>query len=136
MIYLDYAANTPVDPEVLESFSKAALEFPGNPNSNHPLGVLAKEKMDDLTKEAASLLNVLPEEIIFTSGASESNNLAIKGIAHLNKNRGKHIISTCLEHSSVSGALSALQNEGFEIDLVDITEDGTIDLEHLREILL
>lgn len=135
MIYLDYAANTPVDPEVLESFSKAALEFPGNPNSNHPLGVLAKEKMDDLTKEAASLLNVLPEEIIFTSGASESNNLAIKGIAHLNKNRGKHIISTCLEHSSVSGALSALQNEGFEIDLVDITEDGTIDLEHLRELL-
>jgi len=135
MIYLDYAANTPVDERVLESFVNDTRRYPGNPNSSHPLGMEAKERMQELTDRLASLLNVTSEEIIFTSGASESNNLAIKGIARLNKNRGKHIISTCLEHSSVSGALSALQNEGFEIDLVDITEDGTVDLEHLCELM-
>ena len=77
----------------------------------------------------------LPAEIIYTSGASESNNFALKGLARLSRHVGKHIISTPLEHSSVSGTLTALQEQGYEIDLVDIKRDGTIDLDHLKELL-
>lgn len=88
-----------------------------------------------MTAQIASLLGVEPEEIIYTSGASESNNLALKGIVQVSRHTGKHIISTALEHSSVGGALSALQQQGCEMDLVDIGRDGRIDLEHLRELL-
>ena len=88
-----------------------------------------------MTAQIASLLGVEPEEIIYTSGASESNNLALKGIVQVSRHTGKHIISTALEHSSVGGAWSALQQQGCEMDLVDIGRDGRIDLEHLRELL-
>ena len=92
-----------------------------------------------MTAHIASLLGVEPEEIIYTSGASESNNLALKGIVQVSRHTGKHIISTALEHSSehssVGGALSALQQQGCEMDLVDIGRDGRSDLEHLRELL-
>ena len=79
--------------------------------------------------------NVQPAEIIYTSGASEANNFAIKSIARLERHHGSHIISTPLEHSSVSGSLTALQEQGYEIDLVDIRQDGTVDLAHLKELL-
>ena len=91
--------------------------------------------MARVTDDIAELLGAAPEEIIYTSGASESNNLALKGIVQASRHVGKHIISTALEHSSVGGALSALQQQGCEVDLVDIRRDGTIDLEHLRELL-
>jgi cysteine desulfurase len=81
------------------------------------------------------MLGIGADEIIMTSGASESNNLAMKGIAAASRHRGKHIISTALEHSSVGGTLSALQQQGYEVDLVDIRRDGTIDTEHLRELM-
>ena len=87
------------------------------------------------TIKIASLLGVQPAEIIYTSGASEANNFALKSIARLERHHGKHIISTPLEHSSVSGTLTALQEQGYEIDLVDIKQDGTVDLAHLRELL-
>ena len=87
------------------------------------------------TDSIAELLGVLPEKIIYTSGASESNNLALKGIVQASRHVGKRNISTALEHSSVGGALSALQQQGCEIDPVDIRRDGAIDLEHLRELL-
>lgn len=135
MIYLDYSANTPVNPKVLERFCHLEQTYMGNPNSNHIAGREAKQKMDTITAGIADALQVLPEEIIYTSGASEANNLAIKGIAHTGRHIGKHIISSPLEHSSVSGALTALQERGYEIDLLDIRRDGTIDLEHLRELL-
>ena len=135
MIYLDYSANTPVDPAVLETFCKTESAYPGNPNSTHPAGRAAKEEMDRITVSVANLLGVLPEELIFTSGASESNNLALKGIAHASRHAGRHIISTALEHASVGGALTALQEQGWEIDLLDITRDGTVDLEQLSELL-
>ncbi len=135
MIYLDYSANTPSDPEVLEAFCKAERAFPGNPNSTHKLGQAAGREMQRVTKSIAALLHCSPEEIIYTSGASESNNLALKGTVEAYRHVGKHIISTTLEHSSVGGALTALQNQGYEIDLLDIRRDGTIDLEHLRELL-
>lgn len=135
MIYLDYAANTPVEPEVLSCFCVAAAEFQGNPNSQHSLGVAAKEKMRQITENIADLLHCKPEEIIYTSGASEANNLAIKGLVRSYRHKGKHIISTCLEHSSVSGALTYLQEQGYEIELVDIMRDGSVDLDSLRRLI-
>ena len=135
MIYLDYSANTPADPAVLDAFYQTEQLYFGNPNSTHPAGQAAQAEMTRVTGSIAALLGVSPEEIIYTSGASESNNLALKGIVQASRHAGKHIISTALEHSSVGGALSALQQQGCEVDLVDIGRDGTIDLEHLRELL-
>ncbi len=135
MVYLDYAANTPVDEEVLESFACAARDYIGNPNSLHEPGRMAAKRMEQASEKIASLLKVKPTEIIYTSGASESNNLAIKGVARAYRQKGKHIISTALEHSAVSGALNYLVGQGYEVDLLDITQDGTVDLEHLKELL-
>lgn len=135
MIYLDYSANTPADPAVLDAFYQTERRYIGNPNSTHPAGQAARAEMARVTDSIAALLGVLPQEIIYTSGASESNNLALKGIVQASRHVGKHIVSTALEHSSVGGALSALQQQGCEIDLVDIRQDGTLDLEQLRELL-
>ena len=135
MIYLDYSANTPVAPAVLDAFCQTEQRYIGNPNSTHPAGQAAHAEMVRVTDSIAELLGVLPEEIIYTSGANESNNLALKGIVQALRHAGKHIISSALEHSSVGGALSALQQQGCEVDLVDIKRDGTIDLEHLHELL-
>jgi cysteine desulfurase len=135
MIYLDYAANTPVDKRVLDTFYKVSIDYFGNPNSPHALGDAAREKMLDTTQHIANLLRVKPEEVIYTSGASESNNMAIKGIAECYKRYGKHIITTFLEHASVTGPVSALKNQGYEIDFVNVTKTGQIDLEHLKELI-
>jgi cysteine desulfurase len=135
MIYLDYSANTPADGAVLEAFLRTEGRYLGNPNSTHPAGTAARAEMDRAVARMASLLGAEPEELICTSGASESNNLALKGIAQASRHTGKHIISTALEHSSVGGALSALQQQGWEIDLVDILRDGTLDLEQLEELM-
>lgn len=135
MIYLDYSANTPADAAVLEAFLRTEQNFIGNPNSNHPAGLAARAEMARATDHIAALLGVQPGEIIYTSGASESNNLAIKGLAMANRHHGRHIISTGLEHSSAAGSLTALQEQGWEIDLVSIGRDGKVDLEELRELL-
>ncbi len=135
MIYLDYSANTPAERAVLDAFLDAERRFSGNPNSNHPAGLAARAALAAATDSIAGLLHILPSEIIFTSGASEANNLAIKGLARAQRHFGKHIISTPLEHPSVSGPLTYLQEQGWEIDLVGIGRDGKVDLEHLRELL-
>lgn len=135
MIYLDYSANTPADPAVLEAFFQTEQTFMGNPNSTHPAGRAAQAKTLRVTEDIAELLGVDPSEIIYTSGASESNNLAIKGIVQASRHTGRHIISTALEHASVGGTLSALQQQGCEIDLMDIGRDGTVDPEQLRDLL-
>ena len=135
MIYLDYSANTPVDEAVLQRFCEVERNCPGNANSRHAAGTAAKAAIDAATQSIARSLNVQPAEIIYTSGASEANNFAIKSIARLERHHGKHIISTPLEHSSVSGSLTALQEQGYEIDLLDIRQDGTVDLDHLKELL-
>ena len=92
MIYLDYSANTPVDPAVLEAFCKAEQTYIGNPNSTHCAGRTACEEMARVTDHIAGLLGVEPAGIIYTSGASESNNLAIKGIAQASRSTGRHMI--------------------------------------------
>ncbi|MBP3888140.1 MAG: cysteine desulfurase [Cellulosilyticum sp.] len=135
MIYLDYAADTPVRKEVLEAFNEASEKYFANPNANHALGKAAKARIEVLTAQIAELLNVKPQELIFTSGATESNNLAIKGVAEQYGRKGKHIITSFLEHSSVTGPLSYLQEKGYEVDYVNLRPDGRIDLEHLKELL-
>ena len=107
MIYLDYSANTPVDEAVLQRFCEVERNCPGNANSRHAAGTAAKAAIDAATQSIARSLNVQPAEIIYTSGASEANNFAIKSIARLERHHGRHIISTPLEHSSVSGSLTA-----------------------------
>lgn len=135
MIYLDYTANTPVDPSVLSVYTSFAIHYPGNPNSSHALGRAAGGEMQRITNHIAELLGVAPDELIYTSGATEANNLAIKGLARAERRRGRHIISTPLEHSSVSGSLTALQDRGWEIDLLDIGRDGKVDPEQIRELI-
>lgn len=135
MVYLDYSATTPVNKEVLESFNKACLDFTGNPNSLHALGVNSKKLIDSATKQIANILNINEDEIIYTSGSSEANNMALKGICLKYQNRGKHIITTHYEHSSIYGPIGYLQTLGFEVDFVDSNEDGTINLDHLESLL-
>lgn len=135
MVYLDYSATTPVNKEVLDTFNKTCLEFPGNPNSLHKLGVKSNELINAATRQIADILNVKEEEIIYTSGASESNNLAIKGIALKYQKRGNHIITTSQEHPATYGPISYLQTLGFECDFVDLDENGKIDLNNLKSLL-
>lgn len=133
MIYLDYSATTFPDDEVIKEFNNSAKEYIGNPNSSHNLGIKAKKRIDDATHNISKILNVKPEEIIYTSGASESNNLAIKGICKANN--GKHIITTKLEHSSVIAPINRLCSEGYEVSFVNLKDDGTIDIENLKSII-
>lgn len=132
MIYLDYSATTPVDESVLNSYIETTKKIIGNPNSLHKLGVDAKKLIDAATTQIASILGVKQTEIIYTSGASEANNTAIKGICLKYQNRGKHIITTKLEHSSILEPLNYLKKEGFEIEYVNLTEDGKVDLDDLE----
>ena len=135
MIYLDYAANTPVREEVLAVFCETSRQFPANPNASHRLGVLARERLDECSAELLRLLGAPDYEAVYTSGASESNNLAIKGAAEKYRARGRHIIVSCMEHSSVNGAAAALQNAGFEVEYAPADQNGLVDLPQLRELL-
>ena len=135
MIYLDYSATTPVNQEVLDSFTKACNMYPGNPNSLHKLGVASKTMIDKATNQIASIMGVKAEEIIYTSGSSESNNLAIKGICLMYQNRGKHIITTDLEHSSIYGPIDYLLTLGFEVSYVKLTSEGKVDLDDLKRLM-
>ena len=135
MIYLDYCATTPVLNEVLDSYVRVTKEFPGNANSIHNLGVKSKELMMKATKQISEILGCKSQEIIYTSGASESNSTAIKGIAYTYCNRGKHIISSYLEHKSVLETLDYLKTKGFEISYVKLDENGQVDLKNLETLV-
>ena len=134
MVYLDYSATTPVNEDVLDSFVKTSTSFVGNSNSLHKLGVDAKKLEEQATKQISELLGVGEFDIIYTSGSSESNNTAIKGICEKYQNRGKKIITTNLEHSSIYGPLGYLQKKGFEVEIVN-TNNGIVDLEHLKSLM-
>ena len=128
MIYLDYAAATPVDKEVLSRYIEVTNKYFANPNSSHQLGQEANNIIQEATKKIASSLKIDPDEIIYTSGASESNNLAIKGIAERYKNFGRHILISSLEHNSIVSSATRLQEQGFEVELLPINQEGLIDL--------
>lgn len=135
MIYLDYAASTPVDDEALNEFIRVSKEYYANPNSNHTLGMKAKMVIDEATKNIAKLLNVKENEIIYTSGSSESNNLVIKGVCERYKSRGKHILISSLEHNSIVSSCTYLQELGFEVEIIPVDKYGIINIDELKKML-
>lgn len=135
MVYLDYSATTPVSKDVLDSFVKANTDFIGNANSLHKLGLNIDNLINSATLQVAKILDVNPSEIIYTSGSSESNNLAIKGVCLKYKNRGREIITSHFEHSSVIEPLKYLKTLGYTIKYVESDEYGRVNLEHLKKLL-
>lgn len=135
MIYLDYSATTPVLPEVLNSYNKVTIDYFGNPNSMHSLGVKSHELLTSATKQISKILNIKEDEIIYTSGSTESNNLALIGLAMAKGKPGSHIIVSKFEHESIYGICKYLENNGFIIDYVDNTIEGVIDLENLKQLI-
>ena len=135
MIYLDYCANTPADQDILDEFVRLEQEYIGNANAAYDPGFQSKAMIEKGLEEISKILKIRPSEIIFTSGASEANNLAAKGYALANRHYGRHIISNQLEHPSLSGALTFLQERGFEIEMCRLDDQGRIDIEHLRNII-
>lgn len=134
MIYLDYSATTPTNKEVLDTFVKVSNDFIGNPNSMHKLGVESKKLIDSATEQIKKILKIT-HEVIYTSGASESNNTVLKGIASRYQNRGKHIITTSFEHSSIVAPLNYLQKQGFKVDFAPLNKDGLVDVQALEKML-
>ncbi|MFD1349856.1 cysteine desulfurase family protein [Oceanobacillus caeni] len=132
MIYLDNSATTRPDPSVLESFNQVSTQYYGNPSSIHQFGGVAEKLLITAKKQAAELLQVDKEEIIFTSGGTEGNNIAIKGIALEHQNRGKHIITSEIEHPSIYEACEGLKKLGFEITYLPVDEHGIISLKDLK----
>lgn len=133
MIYLDYSATTPVSYDVLDSYNKATRDYMGNANSIHALGVKSKVLLNSAIKQICELFNIQENELIITSGATEANNMALKGVALAYQNRGKHIIVSKLEHPSIYRICDFLESQGFEISYVNNDEDGLIDFEDLRK---
>lgn len=132
MIYLDYSATTPVMYEVLESYNKTTKEFMANANSIHGYGTKSMNLFNNATKQICDLLKIKEMELIYTSGATESNNFLIKGIANKYKNKGKNILVSKLEHPSVYDILDYLKEDGFNITYVNNTDEGLIDFEDLK----
>jgi len=132
-IYLDYSATTPVDPRVAAKMIPWLTEHFGNPASrSHAYGWEAEEAVEDARAQVAALVNADAKEIIWTSGATESNNLAIKGAAHFYQGKGKHVITLKTEHKAVLDTVRELEREGFEASYLDVKEDGLVDLEVLK----
>ncbi|MBC1780817.1 cysteine desulfurase [Listeria welshimeri] len=135
MIYFDNSATTKPNDAVLETYTKVASNYFANPSSLHRFGAKSKELLDTSRKQIATMLGVLSEEIIFTSGGSEGNNLAIKGLAYSYKNRGNHIITSRIEHPSVRMVMEELESNGFRVTYLQVNKNGVIDLEELKAAL-
>ena len=132
-VYLDYAATTPVDKRVAEKMIPYLTETFGNPaSSSHAFGWAAEEAVEKARADIAALINADPKEIIFTSGATESDNLAIKGAANFYKTKGKHLITVKTEHKAVLDTMRELERQGFEVTYLGVQENGLIDLEELK----
>lgn len=132
MIYLDYSATTPVSYEVLDTISKVTKEFVGNANSIHSLGMKSAQLLESATKQIADIFGVNSNEIIYTSGATEANNMALIGVAMSHHRKGKHIIVSKLEHPSIYAICDYLSSVGFEISYVENDAEGLIDFEDLK----
>lgn len=132
-IYMDYGATTPVDPRVVDAMIPWLREHFGNPASRtHAYGWEAEEAVEKARAQVAELINADPREIVWTSGATESNNLAIKGAAQFYKTRGKHLITVKTEHKAVLDTMRELERQGFEVTYLDVQEDGLLDLEAFK----
>ncbi|SIQ02018.1 IscS subfamily cysteine desulfurase [Pseudacidovorax sp. RU35E] len=132
-IYLDYGATTPVDPRVVDAMIPWLREHFGNPASrSHAWGWEAEEAVEKARGDVAALINADPREIIWTSGATESDNLALKGAAHFYKEKGKHLITVKTEHKAVLDTMRELERQGFEVTYLDVEENGLLDLDKFK----
>jgi cysteine desulfurase len=131
-IYMDHSATTPVAPEVLEAMLPYFSEKFGNASSLHSFGLEAKEALEESREKVAGLLGAKPEEIIFTAGGTESDNLALKGIARKNQKSGKHIITTQVEHPAILECCRKLEKEGFEVTYLPVTNEGLVEIATLE----
>jgi cysteine desulfurase len=132
-IYLDYSATTPVDPRVADKMIPYLTEKFGNPASrSHAFGWEAEKAVEDARAEVAALVNADPKDIVFTSGATESNNLAIKGAAHFYSGKGKHIVTVSTEHKAVLDTVRELERQGFTATYLEPRENGLIDIEQFK----
>ena len=135
-IYMDYGATTPVDPRVVDAMIPWLREHFGNPASrSHAWGWEAEEAVEKARTDVATLINADPREIVWTSGATESNNLALKGAAHFYASRGKHLVTVKTEHKAVLDTMRELERQGFEVTYLDVQEDGLLDLDRFRDAL-
>jgi cysteine desulfurase len=135
-IYMDYGATTPVDPRVVDAMVPWLREHFGNPASrSHAWGWEAEEAVERARQQVADLVGADPREIVWTSGATESNNLALKGAAHFYKTRGKHIVTVKTEHKAVLDTVRELERQGFEATYLEVQEDGLIDLDKFKAAL-
>jgi len=135
-IYLDYSATTPVDPRVAQKMIPYLTKMFGNPASrSHAYGWDADKAVEEAREQVATLINADPKEIVWTSGATESNNLALKGVAHFYKAKGKHLITVKTEHKAIIDTCRELEREGFEVTYLDTREDGLLDLERFTQAL-
>ncbi|PKH52372.1 cysteine desulfurase NifS [Tenacibaculum sp. Bg11-29] len=132
-IYLDYNASTPNDPRVVDAMLPFLTNHYGNPSSIHTQGIKAKEAIEKARTQVANLLAASPEEIIFTSGGTESNNYAIIGSAMANKKKGNHIITSTVEHPAVIEVCKYLETQGFKISYIDVDNDGVVNIESLKK---
>lgn len=135
-LYMDFQATTPMDPRVLDSMLPYQVNYYGNPHSRtHVYGWESESAMEKARKQVACLIGADPREIVFTSGATESNNMAIKGVARFYKARKKHIITTQTEHKCVLDSCRVLEAEGFDVTYLPVKSNGIIDLQHLEEMI-
>ncbi|HEU5295732.1 MAG TPA: IscS subfamily cysteine desulfurase [Burkholderiaceae bacterium] len=135
-IYMDYGATTPVDPRVVDAMIPWLREHFGNPASrSHAWGWEAEEAVEKARSQVAALIGADPREIVWTSGATESNNLAIKGAAHFYQTRGKHLITVKTEHKAVLDTMRDLERQGFEVTYLDVQENGLLDLNRFKDAL-
>jgi cysteine desulfurase len=134
-IYLDYNATTPLDPRVLQAMMPYLTDHFGNPSSIHAFGMRGKSALDTARERVAWLIGASAKEIVFTSGGSESNNIAIKGAAYGGARRGNHLITTAVEHESVLETFRYLEKVGFRVTYVGVDSDGIVDLDELNDAL-
>lgn len=134
-IYLDYNATTPLDPEVADTMEPFLREFFGNPSSSHYYGLQTRSAVEAARKQTADLLGASPTEIVFTSGGTESNNMAIIGAAHARRHLGNHILTTAIEHPAVLEVCSHLEKEGFRITLAPVNEYGLVDPAEINRLI-
>ena len=132
-IYLDYNATTPIDREVAEAMQPYLSRYYGNPSSAHSFGTETKLAVEKARKQVADMINCSPGEVIFTSGGTESNNYAIKGLAYANAHRGRHIITSTIEHPGVIEVCKFPETKGFSVSYIPVDDNGLIDLEALEE---
>ena len=134
-IYLDHSATTPVDPRVAAAMARSLTENYGNPSSVHGFGQQARAAVDRARREVATLIGAKPNEIVFTSGGTEANNLAIRGVCEAAVDHGRHIITSAIEHPSVRGVCDALEKRGWEITQLPVYDNGIIRLHDLNAMM-